>query len=101
MIVNINILGLLEYLHRTIEAMTMVPRTDGTSARELNIYTSNKIVFEDRTPGCKGFPADVIGFLLIKPNNFYRTAVIWATQCYTFEKRYFYKVFRSHGMVSR
>ena len=52
MIVNKNILGLLEYLHRTIEAMTMVPRTDGTSARELNIYTSVKIVFEDRTPGC-------------------------------------------------
>jgi len=52
MIVNKNILGLLEYLHRTIEAMTMVPRTDGTSARELNIYTSVKIIFEDRTPGC-------------------------------------------------
>lgn len=44
---NKNILGLLEYLHRTIEAITMIPRTDGTSARELNIYASVKLVFEE------------------------------------------------------
>lgn len=45
--INKNILGLLEYLHRTIEAITMIPRTDGTSARELNIYLSVKLVVEE------------------------------------------------------
>lgn len=42
-----NITGVLKYLQRTIVVITMIPRTDGTSARELNIYPSVKLVFEE------------------------------------------------------
>lgn len=47
MIVNKNILGLLKYLHRTIEVITMIPRTDGMIVIDLNIYPSVKLVFEE------------------------------------------------------
>lgn len=44
---NKNILGLLEYLQRTIEAITMMPRTDGMIAIDLNIYPSVESVFKE------------------------------------------------------
>lgn len=45
--INKNILGLLEYLQRTIATITIIPRTDGTSANELNIYPSVKLLLEE------------------------------------------------------